>query len=218
MLPLVGSVVLNMAKAEALKKVLALGSGLAEQTIDGIKAGISSSRGEDLVSGSLEHDSTSQNLLVYSRYPKSLREDAARAAESMNKVGGDSSVQSVTSTLALISGISSIGMALSTSFAKDHKSILKAIAPGFEGSMSKIMESTASNYFVAPKIGDLFSDKKLASGFKTGHVETIVAALSSVMPVNVISNCGFILNRNEMANKKYGPQEGVVPNPKPHNS
>lgn len=224
LVPFVGGAVMNMAKAAMLKKALAVGSNIASDLIEGVKGGVSSRAGEKLVEDSYSNDRVHRDLLVYSRVPKKLQEDAVMAADSINQIGGSSTSQSVLQSLGLLSSVSSISMAISTSFAKDHKAILSSIAPGFDTSLAKILKSTAEQFKHTPKIADLFGDfsgrNKLVSGLKTGSVETTQAIVSAVMPMNILSNSEYVLDKNARVAKKFGTQNtaSAHPTPKPNSN
>jgi hypothetical protein len=213
MLPLIGSVVLNMAKTAVLKKALSL----TVDFVEGVKGGLSSRNGERLVEDSYKTDSVSSRLLVYSRAPQVLRENASQAANAMSNIGAVASSANLLKTLALTTSVSSVALALSTAFAKDHKAIRKAIAPGFDTTLPRIFEGTAEQLKAIPVISDLFKNNRLSSGFKTGNLDSVVSAVSSVLPSNIINNSEFILDKNARVEKKFGTQQ-TTPTPKPSQS
>jgi hypothetical protein len=213
MLPLIGSVVLNMAKTAVLKKALSL----TVDFVEGVKGGLSTRNGERLVEDSFKNDSVSSRLLVYSRSPKVLRENASEAANAMSKIGAVASSANLLKTLALTTSVSSVALALSTAFAKDHKAIRKAIAPGFDTTLPRIFEGTAEQLKAIPVISDLFKNNRLASGYKNGNLDSVVAAISAVLPEHLGNYAELAADKNARMEKKFGTPP-KTPTPKPSQS
>lgn len=213
MLPLIGSVALNMAKSAMLKKALSL----TEDFVEGVKGGVSSRSGERMVQDSFQNDSVSSKLLVYSRAPSILKENALQAANVMSNLGSVVNASNLLKTFALTTSVSGVALALSTAFAKDHKEIRKTLAPGFDSVLPRIFEGTAEQMKSIPVISDLFRNNRLSSGYKTGNLDSVVSAVSAVLPQNVINNGEFILDRNNRVDKKFGTKQST-PAPKPGQS
>lgn len=209
MVPVVGGVVLNFAKSVVLQKALSLGADTLKTAIRG---GVSARSTDRLLKDSLNtDDSPSRSLLVYSRFPNTLKQDAEDAASKLNGIGGVGDAKAIIKAMSLSSGVCSIALAISTSFAKDHKAILKSVAPGFESATSKILTSTASLYDRIPKTTDLLADKKLWTGIKNGNVDTINTLLSSIMPRTIATNSGLVGDQNARVDRKFGSKPTTSP-------
>jgi phosphohistidine swiveling domain-containing protein len=215
MIQLIGSVALNMAKAQVLKQVL----NVAENTIEGVRGGLSSRSGEALVAESYIADQVSQRLLIYTRSPSILQENARQAAGSVEKLGSMTSAAAIIKSLSITTSVSGVALALSTAFVKDHKAITKSIAPGFDNTLTRIFDGIAEQFKVIPTVSDLFKTNRLVSGFKTGNVDAVMTAVSAVLPSNVLNNSELILDKNARVERKFGTQQSSSPAaPKPSQS
>jgi hypothetical protein len=117
----------------------------------------------------------------------------------------------------MTTSVSSVALALSTAFAKDHKAIRKTIAPGFDTTLPRIFEGAAEQLKAMPAISDLFKNNRLVSGFKNGNSDSVVSAVSAVLPPHLCHVAKLIEDKNGRVDKKFGIQP-TTPTPKPSQS